>query len=235
MKKIPNRFVDRTKNRYGRLTVVRLFGIKNHQTIWLCKCDCGILHKAKGMNLAAGDTTSCGCHKTEILKGGLRMSHGQSTVEATTPEYRAWTNMKNRCLNPKCEMFYRYGGRGIKVCDRWLHSFKNFFADMGIKPTRKHSIERKNLNGDYKPSNCNWVTSRIQALNTSKNRFVRFNGERMAISQFCDRFGFCRSAIHSRIKRGWSMGRALKTPNQKSAIVETKKEIALAFPELAMV
>lgn len=210
----PSRFVNRAGIRYGKLLVLSLVEIRKHQTIWRCKCDCGKYHKAKGMNLASGSTKSCGCHKQGLLVAGLRLTHGHA-VKGITPEYRAWVNMKTRCTNRKCQMYYRYGGRGIKVCDRWLDSFVNFIEDMGKKPTKKHSLERKETDGNYDPSNCVWATQKAQSLNTSRNRFVSFNGRRMTISEFCDLRGFCRSAIHSRTRRGWTLARALKTPNQK--------------------
>jgi hypothetical protein len=209
----PHRFVDRTRLRYGRLKVICLDGIKNHQTIWKCKCDCGKLCQVKGMNLGSGATGSCGCRKREVLGGKILLKHGDSAGGVITTEYRTWSNMKNRCSNPKCEMFYRYGGRGIRVCSRWIHSFENFLADMGRKPKPLHSIERKDLNGNYEAENCVWATAKTQGLNTSRNRFIKLDGVRLTISQWCDNLGFCRSAIHSRIRRGWTMRRALLTPS----------------------
>jgi hypothetical protein len=80
-------------------------------------------------------------------------------------EYRIWAGIKQRCLNPKGTAYHDYGGRGIRVCERWASSFENFYADMGARPTPRHSIERKNVNGDYRPDNCFWATPDVQARN----------------------------------------------------------------------
>jgi hypothetical protein len=95
------------------------------------------------------------------------VTHGQ-TVGGYTPEYRAWLKMRERCLNPNTEMFPAYGGRGIKICERWK-SFENFYLDMGRKPSRNYSLDRVDVDGDYEPGNCRWATANDQARNKRNN------------------------------------------------------------------
>lgn len=97
------------------------------------------------------------------MKGNFQ--HGHNRVGKRTPEYRAWVGMKTRCYNPNEEAWERYGGRGIKVCERWLNSFENFLKDMGRKPSSQHSLDRVNNDGHYNPYNCRWATRREQCLN----------------------------------------------------------------------
>jgi len=155
--------LDLTGMRYGRLLV--LCGAENDGpfTRWNCICDCGNSVIARTNALRTGHTSSCGCLKTEldrakVIKFGFK--HGGSTTE----EYRSWRQMKRRCLDPKSIRYARYGGRGITVCERWLHSFPNFLADMGPKPAG-FTIERLNNDLGYFPENCIWADNRTQAKN----------------------------------------------------------------------
>jgi hypothetical protein len=124
--------------------------------------------------------------------------------------YIVWKSMRRRCRNPGDISYPWYGGRGIKICERW-ESFENFFADMGEPPPR-HQIDRIDSNGHYEPGNCRWVTKIEQANNQSNNHPVTFGGETLNINQWARRLGIKRELIKSRLRRGWSVEDTLTKP-----------------------
>lgn len=138
-----------------------------------------------------------------------RYTHGLS--KSGGAEYRTWTHMRGRCLTPTDKKYPRYGGRGIKICERWAR-FENFLFDMGRRPSPQHSIERLNNDGDYEPSNCVWATPKRQAQNMSRNRLLTFQGETAPMCAWADRFGILRSSFQARLNRGWPIERALTEP-----------------------
>lgn len=172
-----SRRLDLTGHRSGRLVVVELAGHDKYgKSLWLCQCDCGSsLRAVCGNNLRRGTTTSCGCRRHESL-AQIVLRHGESIKTRKTKEYRAWIGIKNRCTNPKYCGWKRYGGRGIKVCDRWLHSFENFLVDVGRSPCKGWSIDRINNDGDYDRGNVRWASPKEQANNRCTNK----KKERMA-------------------------------------------------------
>ena len=129
-----------------------------------------------------------------------------------TPEYATWVAMKQRCTDPDCNSYHRYGGRGIKICHRWVFSFLDFLQDMGQKPTPKHSIERKNNNGDYEPDNCVWATAKQQANNRRNNRVLTIDGKSQTVAQWAEEFNVGERGIVNRLERGWDAKRALTAP-----------------------
>lgn len=162
--------IDIAGFRFGRLFVLSQQGKKREELAWLCQCECGNQIITGGYKLRSGQTQSCGCLHKEVISNiysKLNKSHGMSS----TPEYKSWTQMIDRCERTTHEAYHRYGGRGIKVCKAWRNSFEAFYADMGARP-KGLTIDRIDNDGNYELSNCKWSTPKQQANNrvtTKKN------------------------------------------------------------------
>lgn len=125
-----------------------------------CQCECGNIKNIRFTHLRNGSIKSCGCKKSLMIKNS-KTTHDKSK----SSEWGIWNGMKQRCSNPNADNYSYYGGRGIKVCDRWFNSFENFLDDIGQRPSMKHSIDRINNDGNYEPSNCRWATKSEQRKN----------------------------------------------------------------------
>lgn len=195
--------------RYGRLTSLEFVERdKNRNAIWRFRCDCGAELVARTGNVRNGSTQSCGC-LLERVAGMHTLSHGMKG----SPEYDIWCGMKQRCGYEKHEHFAEYGGRGIKICERWLHSFENFLADMGRRPSTKHTLDRKDNDLDYGPENCCWATRKDQSRNQRRTIMVMYGGREMPLAEAAELAGIRYLKVWIRIKRlGWSVERALSTP-----------------------
>lgn len=145
-----------------------------------------------------------GSEENQSLGPKARQKHGMSS----TRTYRSWVCMIQRCTNPNDGRWIGYGGRGIKVCERWL-TFDLFLADMGIRPENTSLDRFPNNNGGYEPGNCRWASTKEQSVNRRNNRFISFNGRTATLSQWAESIGIPRETLLSRLDRGWTLERAL--------------------------
>lgn len=194
---------------FGKLTRIGpWFRVGHKKQASVLQCDCGGMAVVKKQHLFSGDIQSCGCHQRAMASMKNR-THGAAATAYV--EYQIYRAMVQRCYVPTCKRYERYGGRGIKVCDRWLNDPMAFIRDMGLRPSAKHSIDRINNDGDYEPDNCRWATSREQASNNSRNVNITIEGTTKTATQWADEPGTCGSAtqILGRIRRGWDGQRAV--------------------------
>ena len=208
---VPKTVRDLTGRQFGRLRIIAYAGPNIHgQASWRCICDCGQETVVVSQSLTKGDTQSCGCLAKE-LAAQRRQTHGMTR---RTPEYGIWCGMRRRCYDANEPAYPRYGGRGILVCDRWLgrNGFANFLADMGLRTSPDHELERVDNAGPYSPENCKWATRTEQGRNKRNNRLVTFRGETLPLSVWAERTGLPYKTLHYRISKGWSAERTLTTP-----------------------
>lgn len=218
------KYVMQPNDRFGRLTFKEVLpALRGGTRYGVFVCDCGAVKEMSIPNVAMGKSISCGCFAREAT-GDRARTHGMTG----TPEYRSWRAMWNRCTNEKLERYPRYGGRGIRVCDRWK-SFENFYADMGPRPSAKHSLERDEVDGNYEPGNCRWATTKEQSRNTSTNLFVKYRGERKCVADWCEQLGIPYSTFIQRLRRGIPLEQVFETnPDgfwKKSIVVDGVSKI----------
>lgn len=135
-----------------------------------------------------------------------------------TPEYYAYYDMIRRCYKESRKGYEHYGGRGIKVCDRWLESFINFYEDMGNRPDKGYSLDRIDHNGNYEPSNCRWADWKTQENNRRNNRKITINGITKNVQQWCDEYNLPDTTFHNRLNRGWENEKLLEPPLNRECI-----------------
>lgn len=162
---------DITGKRFGRWLVIKKDISK--KLYWICKCDCGTIKSVYGSNLRLGKTKSCGCLLRET-SSRIHKTHGKYH----NPIYSVWAGMLRRCKNKNDSHYHFYGGRGIKVCNRW-EKFINFYEDMSDGYKKGLQIDRIDTNGNYEPGNCRWVTPKQNSQNRNSNVFITMNGKRM--------------------------------------------------------
>lgn len=181
--------------------------IEDKGRVWVCRCKCGLVKPVNKFDVVRGKSKQCkkcshaakiGVPNTAIITHGL----------ADSPTMRSWSEMKRRCYAKHRKEYPNYGGRGIKVCDRWLDSFANFVADMGVRPggTTLHRVDN---DGDYSPENCKWVDRITQESNKRSSRFVTVFGKTICLSEACRKYGKNYYTTHGRLRRGLSIEKAL--------------------------
>lgn len=194
------------KRVFDRLTVL---SYKNGKFECECSCIEKTICNVTYSNLISGNTRSCGCLKKETTIR-LNETHGKSK----SCEYQCWVNMKARCDKKDNTQYDNYGGRGIRYCKEWCF-FENFYADMGPKPSSKHSIDRIDVNKDYSIDNCRWATDTEQANNRRNNKIITFNNKTQTLKQWSDETKIPRTTISNRLNRGWSIEKALTSKPRK--------------------
>lgn len=180
---------------------------------WWCRCDCGTQRRVASTSLIGGLSTSCGCQNRERIRATLT-KHGFANADkrARPPEYSIWCHMIRRCESVTGPDYPEWGGRGIRVCDRWRTSFADFYADMGPRPSPRYSIDRRDNNGPYAPENCAWVLMRVQSNNRRDNRRITWKGRTQTLAQWGREIGLHPLTLSMRIKAHWPLDRALTEP-----------------------
>lgn len=189
----PN-FKDLSGEKFGRLTVIGFAGFYQKSSMWFCECECGEVVKIRNEKLNKGATKSCGCLAKEKSSARFR------GIAFDYPyEYKAYQNAKYRCQNPKAHAYKDYGGRGIKFN---FNSFEEFINEVGKRPTTKHSLDRKNVDGNYEKGNVRWATNKTQQNNRQNTIWVTINGDTKSASEWAEFYSIDSSTVIQRLKRG---------------------------------
>lgn len=195
------RFIDLAGKKFGRLTAYSYAHVQlstgRMMPAWLCICDCGNKKVVQGHHLRGGKTQSCGCAMLEPKRPGGQLKNW--------PGYGRWWQMIQRCRNPNVIGYKDYGGRGIKVCDRWLHGedgvhpFECFLADMG--DSNGLTIDRIDVNGNYEPGNCRWATDAQQRTNTRRSVHAVIGGVKVPLNRYAARLGLSYEGMRIKVKK----------------------------------
>lgn len=201
------RIEDLSGKRFGRLTVISIKQTNKKRVEWICKCDCGNTAIVTSAHLKNGHTKSCGCLFKE-KRQSTNLSHGMSKSRI----YALWNMMKQRCTNPVVYNYCDYGGRGISVCDDWIN-FDGFYKWALANGYQEWlTIDRIDNNVGYCPENCRWVSAKIQANNRRNNKIIEYNGEKHTLSEWSDIVDIKSHTIGERLRKGWTVEKALTTP-----------------------
>ncbi len=197
------KLIDLTGKRFGLLTVIKRLDSTSGHTNWECRCDCGNITKARSTVLISGHKQFC-----EVCQSKLRCT----TWKSDDRIYQTWRHMLQRCENHNDKFFYCYGGRGIKVCAEW-HNYDAFLEwSINNGYAEKLTIDRIDVDGDYAPDNCRWVTQKEQQNNRTNNCLLTLNGVTKTKKQWSEETGIGYSTICKRLLLGWTVERALTEP-----------------------
>lgn len=191
--------------KFGHLLILREAARKLRHRRVVYRCDCGIEREVYLVCIVQGITKSCGCMR---VPNALVRITGLPKI----PEVGIWRGMIRRCEDPLYKEYGNYGGRGIKVCQRWRHSFSSFYEDIGQRPDPKYTIDRVNNDGDYEPGNVRWATQKQQQTNKRTNHLIAYRGETLPVSVWAERCRISTEAVISRLKHGWPVKEALEKP-----------------------
>ena len=180
---------------------------------WFCRCQCGVAKVVSAIQLRQKRSLSCGCLNRE-LSSLANTKHGESKNYSSTPEHLAWKSMRVRCSDPKNPSYHNYGGRGIKVCKRW-DSFENFLSDLGRRPTKDHSLDRKKNHLGYSPRNCRWALPHEQMVNRRNTFMVEVLGEKIPLASLAKEYSISQGVLRYRVLEGWPLLDALTLPVRK--------------------
>ncbi len=191
--------------RFAKCVIIEEVDSKDRCRCFKCQCDCGKVFETKLILLTKGQTKSCGCYKNEIF-----ISRNTVHNKSRTPLYDVHISIKQRCLNSKSKVYPHYGGRGISVCEEWLdyQNFQDWALNNGYK--QGLTIDRIDVNGNYEPSNCRWVTMKVQGFNKRNNNLISFNGETKTVTEWAEKMGIKHCTMNKRLKK-WGVERALTT------------------------
>jgi hypothetical protein len=201
----------------GNLTIT---AVKKAASGFLCACICTcgqeVTFRASRITGYRSRFASCNINGHRF-NGTTR--HGYARKFDVDPLFTIWVGMRQRCENPASGSYARYGGRGIKVCERW-QLFENFLADMGTRPSAKHTLDRyPDNNGNYEPGNCRWATKKEQARNRRTSSYIEALGKKLTVAEWSDITGLTQHAICGRKSAGWTPEEIVTTPPMKNQFV----------------
>lgn len=211
----PPRLRVSPQTRFGRLVVLeempdQIRKGRRYRRV-LVVCDCGSEFEVYLNNLRVGCTTSCGCFQKEAL-ARRSTTHGNAVHSRRTPEYKAWVEMRRRCRDKSRDKYRSYVCRGITVCAAWENSFEAFLAHVGLRPSARHSLDRKDNDQGYRPGNIRWATPQEQARNRRSSARLTIDGQTRSLAEWAELSGVRASTIRERLKRGWSQKDSVWVP-----------------------
>lgn len=206
-----NEITVHINDKFNRLTVKDLF-YYNGKLYCTCECECGtIIQKILVRNLLSGNTKSCGCLNRDLTIE-RNFKHGYKTRNSHNRLYNIWNDMNRRCTNPNRKGAKDYVNKGIKVCEDWkdFSNFNKWALENGYSD--ELTIERKDNSKGYNPENCIWISKEEQSKNRTTNHYITFNNETKTLTDWAKKMNINRTTLTSRLKRGWSIEKALTTP-----------------------
>lgn len=226
-------YISLVGERFTRLTVIKEVGKNHYGIIYLCRCDCGVEKEFTAVRLRTKNVKSCGCLRRDHA---AQLNLGESNAKVKRPReshkkaaylkderyfmgfsktriYSIFSGMKKRCYNEGEEHYNLYGGRGIKICDEWLDNFFNFYEWAMSNGYEEHlSIERIDVNGNYEPSNCEWIELKDQAKNRRNVAAIEFEGEVLTVRDIAKKVDINEHTLAYRLRTGWDLETAINTP-----------------------